>query len=405
LSTLSGGDTDIWVITEEEALAHILESVKPRSARSVSLTQARDRFAAQEILARIALPVFDNSAMDGYAVVAASCRLGQSQRVIGEQPAGVDRKLRIAAGEAVRVFTGAPIPEGADAVIMQEDVRREGAEIFIDTEVEPGEFIRRRGSDLSEGQKILSVGERIRPQTLALLAAQGLAEIGVGGEVRAAIITTGDELVTPGRALGEGQIYESNSILMRALFDKYGVSIAAVEHCADDALSIEAALRRGLEQDVLVIVGGVSVGARDLVKPALTSVGAQTDLWRVSVKPGKPFLFGRAGQCAIFGLPGNPVSAFVTFLLFVRPAILRMMGANKDELSLPKCEAQLAEEVQNKSDRPHYVRGRVAQGKFTPVGRQESHALYGLSRANALLRVPPGEIFPNGATVSLLTLD
>jgi molybdopterin molybdotransferase len=393
------------VITEEAALAHILGSVKPLSARCVALARAQDNFAASDIFAKIALPVFDNSAMDGYAVVAGSCRIGQSQRVIGEQPAGIDRKLRVGAGEAVRIFTGAPMPAGADAVIMQEDVRRENSEIFINEEVEPGEFVRRRGSDLIEGQKILSVGERIRPQTLGLLAAQGIAEIDVGGEVRAAIVTTGDELVQPGGSLGAGQIYESNAILVQALLGKCGISTAAVEHCADDTLSIEAALRRGLEQDVLVIVGGVSVGARDLVKPALESVGAQTDLWRVSVKPGKPFLYGRAGQCAIFGLPGNPVSAFMTFLLFVRPAILKMRGANESELSLPSYEAQLTEEVQNRGDRPHYVRGRVVEGKFTPVGRQESHALYGLSRANALLRVPPGKIFPSGGTVPILVLD
>jgi len=405
LSALVDGDTEPSVITEEAALAHILKSVKSLSARRVPLAQALEEFAARDIFAGIALPVFDNSAMDGYAVVAGSCRLGQSQRVIGEQPAGIDRKLRVGAGEAVRVFTGAPIPEGADAVIMQEDVRRDDSKIFINAQVEPGEFVRRRGSDLTEGQKILSAGERIRAQTLALLAAQGLAEIDVGGEVRAAIITTGDELVQPGGSLGAGQIYESNGILVRALFSKCGVSTAAVEHCADNAQAIEAALRRGVKHDVLVIVGGVSVGARDLVKPALASVGAQTDLWRVSVKPGKPFLFGRASQCAIFGLPGNPVSAFMTFLLFVRPAILRMMGADENELSLPGYEAQLAEEVQNGSDRPHYVRGRLAEGKFTPVGRQESHALYGLSRANALLRVPPHEIFQDGHTVPILLLD
>lgn len=393
------------VITEDEAVAHILKSVEPLSPRRLPLAQAREQFAARDVFARIALPGFDNSAMDGYAVVAGSCRLGRSQRVIGEQPAGVDRKLRIAPGEAARVFTGAPIPEGADAVVMQEDVWCDGSEIVINGEVEKGEFVRRRGSDLSEGQKFLSAGERIRPQTLALLAAQGMAEVEVGGEVRGAIVTTGDELVQPGGSLSAGQIYESNSTLLRALFDKCGVSIAAVEHSQDDASAIEAALRRGLEHDVLVIVGGVSVGARDLVRQALTSVGAQTDLWRVSVKPGKPFLFGRAGQCAIFGLPGNPVSAFVTFLLFARPAILRMMGAGEDELSLPKYDAQLTEEVQNRSDRPHYVRGQVAGGKFTPVGRQESHALYGLSRANGLLRVPPGQVFPAGTTVPILVLD
>jgi molybdopterin molybdotransferase len=393
------------VITEEEALAHILKSVKALPPRRVQLARARERFAAADIFARVALPVFDNSAMDGYAVVAGSCKPGQSQRVIGEQPAGADREMRIVAGEAVRIFTGAPIPQGADAVVMQEDVRCDGSELFINVQVEAGEFVRRHGSDLSEGQKILSAGERIRPQTLSLLAAQGLAEIEVGGEARAAIITTGDELVPPGESLGAGRIYESNSTLIRALFEKCGVSVGAVEHCPDNASAIETALRAGVEHDVLVIVGGVSVGARDLVKPALTSVGAQTDLWRVAVKPGKPFLFGRAGQCAIFGLPGNPVSAFVTFLLFVRPAILQMMGASQDELSLPAYEARLTEELQNKSDRPHYVRGRLAGGEFTPVGRQESHALYGLSRANALLRVPPGEVYPAGASVPVLGLD
>jgi molybdopterin molybdotransferase len=393
------------VITEDEALAHILKSVKPLPPRRRPLVEAGERFAAQDTFARLALPVFDNSAMDGYAVVAGSCQAGESQRLVGEQPAGIDRKLQIGPGEAVRIFTGAPMPAGADAVVMQEDVRREGPEIFLNAQVEAGEFVRRRGSDLSEGQKIVAAGERIRPQTLALLAAQGLAEIDVGGEVRVAIITTGDELVPPGEALGAGQIHESNGILIRALCSRCGVSSVAVEHCADDGPSIEAALRKGLAHDVLVVVGGVSVGARDLVKPALAAVGAQTDLWRVSVKPGKPFLFGRAGPCAIFGLPGNPVSAFMTFLRFVRPAILQMMGAGKSELFLPKYEARLSEEVRNSSDRPHYVRGRLESGKFIPVGRQESHALYGLSRAQALLRVPPGATFPAGQGVSILVLD
>ena len=297
------------------------------------------------------------------------------------------------------------MPEGADAVIMQEDVRRDGDQIFINAAVEPGEFVRGRGSDLTEGQKILSVGEKIQPQTLALLASQGLTEMEVGGAVRAAVITTGDELILPGEPLGAGQIYESNSTLIRALFEKCAVEINMVEHCQDDQASIEAALRKGIEHDVVVIVGGVSVGARDLVRPALTAVGAQTDLWRVSVKPGKPFLFGRSGQCAIFGLPGNPVSAFMTFLLFVRPSVLRMMGAKVDELSLPIAEAQLTESVRNPSDRPHYVRGELNRGVFTTVGRQESHALYGLSRSNALLRVPEGAMFEAGAVVEVFLIE
>jgi molybdopterin molybdotransferase len=393
------------MITEEEALARILENVRPLPPRTVPLVQAREQFAASDILARVALPAFDNSAMDGYAVVASACADGKGQRVIGEQPAGLDLGLCVAAGEAIRIFTGAPLPAGADAVVMQEDVRAEGSEIFVNTKVEPGEFIRRRGCDLSEGQKILDAGARIRPQTLALLAAQGLAETTVGGAVRIAIVTTGDELVPPGETLGPGQIFESNSILLRALAEKCGAEVAQVQYCPDDGGAIEAALRKGMEHDVLLVVGGISVGARDLVKPALNAVGARTDLWRVRVKPGKPFLFGRAGRCSIFGLPGNPVSAFVTFLAFVRPAILRLMGAREDELALPQTEAILAEDLSNDGDRPHYVRGRLAGGEFRVVGRQESHALYGLSRANALLRVAPGQKLRSGALVSVLRLD
>jgi molybdopterin molybdotransferase len=393
------------MITEEQALARILEKVLPLSPRKVPLLEACDQFAANDVSARVALPRFDNSAMDGYAVVAAACAEGKPQRLIGEQPAGMDRGLRIEAGETVRVFTGAPIPEGADAVVMQEDVRVDGADVFVNTKVEPGEFVRRRGCDLSEGQKIVEAGTRIRSQTLALLASQGFAEVEVGGAVRAAIVSTGDELVAPGGTLGAGQIFESNSALVHGLVEKSGAAVANVRHCPDDAGSIERALRDALQFEVVIVLGGVSVGARDLVKPALNAIGAATDLWRVAVKPGKPFLFGRAGGCAIFGLPGNPVSAFVTFLLFVRPAILRLMGARDDQLLLPRTNATLAGDVNNDGDRPHYVRGQIAEGKFNAIGRQESHALYGLSRANALLRVPSGATFRGGETVAVIPID
>ena len=393
------------MITEEQALARILEKVRPLSSRRVSLIEGLDRFAANNISAGISLPGFDNSAMDGYAVVAAACEKGKAQRVIGEQPAGIDRALEIKASEAVRIFTGAPIPAGADAVVMQEDVRVDGETIFVNTKVEPGEFIRRRGCDVSEGQKIVEAGTRLRAQTLALLASQGLGEVEIGGAARVTIVSTGDELVKPGGTLSAGQIFDSNSVLLQTLVEKTGATVAGVRHCPDNATPIEAALRDGLQFEVVIVLGGVSVGARDLVKPALNAVGAETDLWTVAVKPGKPFLFGRANGCFIFGLPGNPVSAFITFLLFVRPAILRLMGARDEELLLRHFPAILTGDVQNDGDRPHYIRGQLRDGRFTAVGRQESHALFGLSRANALLHVAPGESFSAGQTVPVIPFD
>jgi molybdopterin molybdotransferase len=377
------------MISEEEARSKILETIEVLHDRRVSLSSALDCFAAADSFARLPLPSFDNSAMDGYAVVASSGRTGERLRVIGEQPAGLDRQLRISAGEAVRIFTGAPMPAGADAVVMQEDVARGKGEIVLKVDVEPGEFIRKHGRDLSEGQKILSAGERIRAATLALLASQGFSGLAVGAEVPVAIISTGDELVKPGEKLKQGQVYESNSALLQALLRRCGAILKSAEHSRDDSKSLIEAIRRGLKNHVLIITGGVSVGEHDLVQSALRSLGAKIDIWRVAIKPGKPFLFGCAGECAVFGLPGNPVSAFVTFLQFVRPAILKMMGAA--DLDPPEVPAKLIVDLTNNSDRPHYVRGKLEGGKFTPVGRQESHALFGLSQSNALLRVAVGE--------------
>lgn len=377
------------MISEEEARRQILEKVTPLPARAVPIASALDHFAAQDYFAQLPLPGFDNSAMDGYAVVASSCKKGGRLRVIGEQPAGPDRNLRVGVGEAVRIFTGAPVPQGADAIIMQEDVTRDGGDISVNVDVEAGEFIRRRGCDLAEGQMILKRGERIRAAIIALLASQGLANVIVGGKATAAVISTGDELVKPGEKLQAGQIYDSNSVLMSTLLERSGVRAPAVEHCRDDRKSLETAIRRAIDNDVVVITGGVSVGEHDLVKEALRELGAKIEIWRVALKPGKPFLFGNIAGCLVFGLPGNPVSAFVTFLQFVRPAVLKMMGGTN--LDLPQVPAKLAIRLTNEGDRAHYVRGRLEDGKFTSVGRQESHALFGLSQANALLRVAVGQ--------------
>src|SRR5436190_12275543 len=422
--------------SEEEAQKKILETVRSLPSRRLSLSQALGCFAAEDYFARLPLPAFDNSAMDGYAVVASSCAKGKQLRVTAEQPAGRDKQLRVSPGEAVRIFTGAPMPQGADAIVMQEDVTRDGDEIAINTEVTAGEFIRPRGCDLSKGQRILAKGERLRAATIALLASQGIGDLTVGGEVNAAILSTGDELVKPGEKLDPGQIYESNSALLRALVHRCGAAVNLVEHCRDERGSLSKAIKRAMKNHILIISGGVSVGEHDLVKDGLRELGAQIDIWRVAIKPGKPFLFesllakspysagetpaGPTGSpqdesiqsadklpaprtCFLFGLPGNPVSAFVTFLQFVRPAILKMMGAIN--LALPQLPAKLAVDLTNEGDRAHYIRGKLEHGKFSPVGRQESHALFGLSQSNALLRLGLGQSLRAGEIVDVQIWD
>ena len=391
------------MISEEEARNRILEAVGPTPERTVPLSGALGCFSARSVVAGLSLPAFDNSAMDGYAIVASSSKKGARLQVIGEQPAGVDRQLRISPGEAVRIFTGAPIPAGADAVVMQEDATREGDEIVVNVDVHAGEFIRWRGCDLAEGQKILGRGERIRTTTIALLASQGFADVTVGGQVNAAIVSTGDEVVTLGSKLDQGQIYDSNSALLQALVKRCGAAVKSAQHCPDHREQLIQAIKRGIKNHILVITGGVSVGEHDLVQAALRTLGARIDIWRVAIKPGKPFLFGQASGCAVFGLPGNPVSAFVTFLQFVRPAILKMMGAKN--VDLRKVPAKLAVDLTNEGDRPHYVRGRIDNGTFVPIGRQESHALFGLSQSNALLRIAVGESLRAGEIVDIQTWD
>jgi molybdopterin molybdotransferase len=391
------------MISETDARAKILDAVRPLPPRKMSILPALDHFAAEDYFARLPLPMFDNSAMDGYAVIASDCKSGSRLRVIGEQPAGVDRKLRVSNGEAIRIFTGAPMPAGANAIVMQEDVTRNGDEIVLNVDVEVDEFVRKRGCDLGEGQKILGKGDRIVVTRLALLVSQGFADVVVGGDARAAIISTGDELAKAGEKLQPGQIYDSNSILLQSLLKHSGAVVASTQHCGDDTTSLRKAFEAAAKNEIAIVSGGVSVGEHDLVQSTLRDLGAKIDIWRVAIKPGKPFLFGQLGRCFIFGLPGNPVSAFVTFLQFVRPAILKMTGAS--DLDLPRVPAKLTVDLTNDSDRAHYLRGKLENGNFAPIGRQESHALFGLSQSNALLRVDTGESFKAGETVQVEVWD
>jgi molybdopterin molybdotransferase len=390
------------MLTEQDALSSILAAVRPLDTEELQLFEAGDRILAEAFLARISLPRFDNSAMDGYAVRAADAFTGAGLRVSGEQAAGPDQGLKVEAGTAVRVYTGAPIPAGADAVVMQEDCDRQGDQVTIKEAVSRGDFIRRRGGDLCAGQKVAAVGARLNGPLLGALASQGIDRIHVFRRPRVAIVATGSELKRPGEELGPGEIYETNRVMLQELVRNAGGIPCLFPPVPDQEAEHLRVLREAASDDVIVIAGGVSVGERDLVKSTLNQLGCQIDLWRVAVRPGKPFLFGRLKETWVFGLPGNPVSAFVTFLLFVRPALLAMQGWQGD--SLTRSQATLLKPVANQGERPHYLRGHFEGGRFTPFENQESHALFGLSRANALLRIGPGEQILTDRTVEVVLL-
>ena len=392
------------MLTENEARDHVLGRITPGIAEEVTLCDSLGRYAATQVLAKVPLPGFDNSQMDGYAVRAAEAATGGSLRVHAEQPAGADRHLTLPPGHAVRIFTGAAIPSGADAVIMQEDVSAAGDHITVNEGVVVGENIRRAGSDLCRGQKLLRPGLRITPGLIGVLASQGVASVATHRLPRVAVLSTGDELIAPGQPLNDGQLYNSNGPMLTAMLRNIGIRDATAHHCPDHLQATIATLGTLAESsDAIIISGGVSVGDHDHVKPALQALGMPPELWRVKVKPGKPFLFVHREAPRpfyVFGLPGNPVSSFVTYQLFVRPALMKLMGDLNP--ALPTAEVALAESVTNDGNRPHYVRGLCSQGNFTPLGLQASHALFGLSQSNAMLRVEAGETLAAGARVSVV---
>jgi molybdopterin molybdotransferase len=391
------------LLTEQETLRRILDATETLTTEEVPIAAAGDRVLADTLFARIALPAFNNSSMDGYAVIAREARPGTKLSVVGEQSAGLNRRLRVQSGTAVRIFTGAPLPEGADAVLMQEDAERAGAEIIVRTELQPAENVRMRGGDLCEGQKIGHPGMRLSAQRLALLASQGLSRVTVYRRPQVSVVVTGSELRKPDASLEPGEIYETNGIMLSELVRKSGGLPVHFDPIPDDEEAHIRALSEALESDVAIIAGGVSVGEKDLVKPVLRKLGAELALWRVAIRPGKPFLFGRLGHKLIFGLPGNPVSAYVTFVVFVRPALLRLQASSGE--SSQRMQVRAAQRLRNPGERPHYLRGSLTGDGFALVGPQESHALFALSQADALVRLEPNQEAAEGEMLEALLIN
>ena len=381
------------LITIDEGRRRVLESVTPLGDEAVPLGHALGRLLAEDVASEIAVPPFDSSAMNGFAVVAGP---GGEREVIGEARAGHPWDgPPLAPGSAVRISTGAVVPESADAVVPVERttaVKRAGSVGVPDTE--PGDNVRRPGEDIPRGAVVLRAGTPLGPAELGVAASVGRAELRCAQRPTVAILVTGDELTEPGAALAPGAIYSSNAFTLAALVESAGGLVVLSTAVRDDPEATRAELAKGLDDaDVLIVSGGVSVGPHDHVKTALAELGVEERFWGVRLRPGKPIWFGTRGTTLAFGLPGNPVSAMVTFQLFVRPALAALQSG----VSEPRrTVAELTAPVPRSPQREQAIRVRLHQSEngltAEPTkGAQGSHVLTSMIGADALALIAPGE--------------
>jgi molybdopterin molybdotransferase len=380
------------LISISEARERILEALTPLGDEDVQIEHALARVLAQDLLSAGDVPPFPSSAMDGYAVIAAD---GVAPRSLtGESRAGAPARLHLGAGEAIRISTGAAVPEGATAVVPQENVDAESSTIVLRSPVAPGEHIRHAGEDMRAGTTVLSAGTRLGSVELGAAVAAGQASVSAVQRPRVSVLCTGDELRAPGDPLGPGEIHNSNAPMLSALAARAGALTAEAQRLPDDLEATKSGLAVALERsDLVLVTGGVSVGPHDHVKPALAALGVQEIFWGVALQPGKPTWFGTRGEKLVFGLPGNPVSAVVTFSLFALPALAAMQRERRARKL--EAEATLGTGVRQNSGREQAVRVRLERDRgrtvAIPNGAQGSHILNSLLGADALAMIPVGE--------------
>jgi molybdopterin molybdotransferase len=381
----------------------VLKATTRLETETVAIADARDRVLAADVQAVGDVPPFPCSAMDGYAITAGDA--DRTLAVVGESRAGAPTTKPLVEREAIRISTGAAIPPGATAVIPQENVEVSDGSIVTRVPVHEGDHIRDRGEDMRAGTIVLRAGTALGAAELGAAVAAGAGALTVARRPRVQVLSTGDELRAPGEPLGPGEIHNSNGPMLAALAAHQGADTAPPGRLPDDRAATEAGLAAALQKaDVVIVSGGVSVGPHDHVKPALAALGVEEVFWRVALQPGKPTWFGRRGSTLVFGLPGNPVSAVVTFGLFVRPALAALQG-RADEHRLDP-EAVLATSVRRNHDREQALRVRLERrdGRLVahPNGPQGSHIVTSLLGADALALVPAGEgELEAGATVAL----
>ena len=379
------------LLSLEEARERVLGEVTPLEGESVALAEAAGRVLAGDARAAVDLPPFPSSAMDGFAVRAADTP--GVLPVVARIAAGVPAPRALAAGEAMAIATGGVVPDGADSVIPIEYVVEHDNTVEIQTTVGHADNVRPRGGDVVRGDVVAPRGTRLRAAQIGALAAAGLERVECARRPRVAVLSTGTELRRPGEALGAGELYEANGALLSASLAAAGAHTDVLPTVADDESAHRAALERGLEADVLVTSGGVSVGPHDLVRRILGELGAREVFWGVAVKPGKPLAFATRGRTLIFGLPGNPVSSLVSCELFVRPAVLALQGAA--EPGPLYAEGRLSAAVRRNAQRDELVRARTRASDdgvvLEPLAGQESHMIVRAAGADALVLAPRGE--------------
>ncbi len=395
-----------------EARERALARVGPiADTESIAVASALGRVLATPVVATFDVPNHDNTAMDGYAV--RFCDLAQDGdtrlRVVGEVPAGARMETTLGAGEAVRILTGAPMPDGSDCIVIQEDVQLDGDILTVPPGQKQAQWIRRAGQDIASGAEVFAAGRLLGPPDIGMLASLGISRIEVYRRLKVAILSTGNEVIAPGQPLAPGQVYDSNRFSMMGVLQALGVEVLDLGIIRDDREAITAAMLRGADEaDVVLTSGGVSVGDYDLVKDVITEIGT-IDFWKVRMKPGKPQAHGRIGKAEFFGLPGNPVSVMATFLLLVRPAMLVMMGCPPEpqkQLSLPYRGPTINKTGMRMEFNRAVLHYEGADAWVTSTGAQNSGILSSMSKANAFIVLPDVEVVINdGDQVTVIPIE
>lgn len=397
------------MIPVEGARNRILGTFGRLPAEQVAISQAAGRVLAQDVTSRITKPPHPVSAMDGYAVRAADvAEVPVTLQVVGEAPAGGAYNAALKPGEAVRIFTGGPVPEGADSIVIQENTERDGSSVTVTVSVSQGRYVRRQGLDFSAGDAGPPAGRRLGPREIGLIAAMNVPWLKVTRKPRVAVLGTGDEIVMPGESLGPNQIISSNSLALAAIIADAGGEPLSLGIVRDDEEALRSIVEGAARSDLLVVTGGMSVGEHDLVRKVLAEEGLTLDFWKIAMRPGKPLAFGRLGDLPVLGFPGNPVSTLVCGHLFLRPAIAAMLGETGNELD--EDVASLGADMSGNDERQDYVRARLERagdGGFTatPFDRQDSSMLATLSQAGCLIvRAPHAEPAKAGDRVRIVRL-